>query len=321
MGLEAANYVNELEQTNPLMNDPAIQGDDHLRLIKKCLLNSFPNIDAAVTVTPDELNALAGISSNVQDQLDALVTADSAKLPKAGGTMTGNIVLAGDPSAALHPVTKQMRDADLTNIDNTYVALAGDTLTGYLVLHAAPDADMKAANKKYVDDAIDYAINNVKTEAIGIMIGSSGSINYTRIGTTVTVAYTGQKYRVGSLLHVGSATDSGLNGTDVVVTAVGTNSLQFETSSTGAASGSLVIRCGILRPRNITNVQRVSAGVFKWTFDTPISDPDYSVHITTSASVTAIGNTFDTDRTVNDLTIRIGDIPDSHIADIEVRTY
>lgn len=50
--------------------------------------------------------------------VDAYVNG-AASLPLGGGTMTGNIVLVGDASANLHPVSKQQFDAKTSNIDNT----------------------------------------------------------------------------------------------------------------------------------------------------------------------------------------------------------
>tara|TARA_R110002020_G_scaffold445765_1_gene657712 strand:- start:3028 stop:3858 length:831 start_codon:yes stop_codon:yes gene_type:complete len=48
MALESATFVSGLVQANPPGTDVISQGDDHLRLIKKVLLNSFPNADAAI---------------------------------------------------------------------------------------------------------------------------------------------------------------------------------------------------------------------------------------------------------------------------------
>ncbi len=48
MGLESATYLNGLVNTNPGATDNVSQGDDHLRLIKSVLKNSFPSVDAAV---------------------------------------------------------------------------------------------------------------------------------------------------------------------------------------------------------------------------------------------------------------------------------
>ena len=58
----------------------------------------------AVTVSATEVNRLNGVTTNVQTQLDA-------KLNLAGGTMTGAITLAADPTANLHASTKQYVDA------------------------------------------------------------------------------------------------------------------------------------------------------------------------------------------------------------------
>jgi|2_EtaG_2_1085320.scaffolds.fasta_scaffold26030_2 hypothetical protein len=52
MALESATYVSGLVDTNPPGSDSISQGDDHIRLIKKVLGNSFPSSISAATV-PD----------------------------------------------------------------------------------------------------------------------------------------------------------------------------------------------------------------------------------------------------------------------------
>lgn len=56
MPLESAQYISQLNPENPLSTDSVSQSDDHLRTIKAAVLNSFPNIDAPVTATPEQLN-------------------------------------------------------------------------------------------------------------------------------------------------------------------------------------------------------------------------------------------------------------------------
>jgi hypothetical protein len=56
MALETASYVSQLIAANPLSTDLVSQTDDHLRLIKAALVNTFPNLNAPVTSTPDQLN-------------------------------------------------------------------------------------------------------------------------------------------------------------------------------------------------------------------------------------------------------------------------
>lgn len=56
MALETASYISGLNADNPAETDGLNQADDHLKLIKSTLKASFPNVNAAVTQTPAELN-------------------------------------------------------------------------------------------------------------------------------------------------------------------------------------------------------------------------------------------------------------------------
>jgi len=65
MGLEVATYIPELVNTNPIgISDTVSEGDDHLRLLKKTILNSFPGFVGTgitpkfVTLTEDQINVL-----------------------------------------------------------------------------------------------------------------------------------------------------------------------------------------------------------------------------------------------------------------------
>ncbi len=60
MPLETGDYIADLNPANPLGTDPVSAGDDHVRLVKKCTQQSFPNVDAAINFTPTEANALTG---------------------------------------------------------------------------------------------------------------------------------------------------------------------------------------------------------------------------------------------------------------------
>jgi len=43
MAIETAKWIYELQKTNPSGNDPISEGDDHLRMIKEVLKDSFPS--------------------------------------------------------------------------------------------------------------------------------------------------------------------------------------------------------------------------------------------------------------------------------------
>ena len=79
MGLEADSAVNikDFDPNWPLGGDPTIDGDNHIRLIKRVLKNAFQGpdglgFDEPVTASPEELNYLEGCTGNVQDQIDTL---------------------------------------------------------------------------------------------------------------------------------------------------------------------------------------------------------------------------------------------------------
>ena len=89
MGLETTvNFISDLNPLNPAEGDLAKDGDNHIRLIKTAVKQTFPNITGAVTATQSELNKLAGLStssaelaflvgaaSNIQAQIDSLIPA------------------------------------------------------------------------------------------------------------------------------------------------------------------------------------------------------------------------------------------------------
>ena len=66
MGLETGSFIATLVATNPVgATDPKSQGDDHIRLIKKALQNSFPRISTTVEATPAELNFVVGATQGL----------------------------------------------------------------------------------------------------------------------------------------------------------------------------------------------------------------------------------------------------------------
>jgi hypothetical protein len=76
-------------------------------------------------------------------------------VPKAGGTMTGLLILSGDATAALGAVTKQYVDNKVAGVTG-FVAKAGDTMTGPLTLAGNAAAALHAVTKQQMD-ALDTA--------------------------------------------------------------------------------------------------------------------------------------------------------------------
>ena len=113
MALENGTYVNSLVPANPASTDGLAQADDHLRLIKSTIKNTFPNLTGAVTATQAQLNAtlpsanvtylaalvatgvtstefdyLDGVTSNIQTQLN---TANSGNVPSSDVTYLASL--------------------------------------------------------------------------------------------------------------------------------------------------------------------------------------------------------------------------------------
>lgn len=170
-GLHASSksYVDSVIETHSTNNNI------HVTSGQKSLLNNL-------SVTYTEINELDGITDNVQLQIDG-------KLSKAGGTMTGELLLSADASSQLAPTTKRQVDDGLAlKLNKT-----GGSLTGYLTLHSAPVSDLHSATKKYVDDQIgshvqdsDVHMTTAQGQWISAILSTSTEINYLQ-GVTSSV--------------------------------------------------------------------------------------------------------------------------------------
>ena len=89
MALETAAWVTQLVSTNPVVGDPVGEGDDHLRMLKTVLKNSFPST-SVTAIVPD----MSGQSSKVLTN-DGTDTAWGAAGDPAGTAIAMAIALGG----------------------------------------------------------------------------------------------------------------------------------------------------------------------------------------------------------------------------------
>lgn len=61
MALETAQFIHQLEISNPAATDQLSQADDHIRLLKAVIKATFPNITGPVTLTQAQLNTVFSI--------------------------------------------------------------------------------------------------------------------------------------------------------------------------------------------------------------------------------------------------------------------
>ena len=89
MALESADWVTQLVSTNPVVGDPVGQGDDHLRMLKTVLKNSFPST-STTAVVPNMSGQTGKVLTN-----DGTDTAWGAAGDPAGTAIAMAIALGG----------------------------------------------------------------------------------------------------------------------------------------------------------------------------------------------------------------------------------
>lgn len=105
MPTESGTTIAELDQLWPLGGDPILEGDNHLRLIKDVLKKQFPGeagegLALAISATEAELNYLVGVTSNIQEQIDAITNSNETRFPIGHLLFT---VVVDDPSTYGYP--------------------------------------------------------------------------------------------------------------------------------------------------------------------------------------------------------------------------
>lgn len=102
MPLESASYISQLNPSYPAATDPLEQGDDHLRLIKSVLQSAFPTLNAPITSTPAQLNALFVMPVGV------IVMYGAGGAPSGWGVCNGTTYARADGSGTI--VSPDLRD-------------------------------------------------------------------------------------------------------------------------------------------------------------------------------------------------------------------
>lgn len=98
MPIETAQYINTLQPDWPQGVDPEADGDDHIRMVKKVLQNTFPALDAPVNGTPGQINDLtthvaflpADAGTGLPERLSAINDDNTGYIPLIAGSMTAD---------------------------------------------------------------------------------------------------------------------------------------------------------------------------------------------------------------------------------------
>lgn len=164
-------------------------------------------LGTAATHASTDFDASGAATAAVATETTRAEAAEALKLPKAGGTMTGPIVLPGNPSTSLQAAPKQYVDAETTRAEGAETTLttnlaaettraeaaealgllkSGGTMTGAIVLPGNPSAALQAAPQQYVDaeetralaaeEAVQTNLNNEVTRAEGVEAGLTSGL-------------------------------------------------------------------------------------------------------------------------------------------------
>jgi hypothetical protein len=99
MAVETADYITELKKANPLRDDPIAQGDEHIRLIKHVLTETFPfaNGPQASVVDPvlDEGSIIVNSAGKWRETNDVRISA-SGDITCRNLTASQNVVSQSD---------------------------------------------------------------------------------------------------------------------------------------------------------------------------------------------------------------------------------
>ena len=142
MPIETGTTISQLDESWPLGTDPGSSGDNHLRLIKAVLKLQFPGeagdgFAAVIDATEAEMNYLVGVTSNIQDQIDAIYAGINAMFPVGHHLFT---VKTDNPATYGYPGTWVLLESDVSihtgNVGNAGTTLGNNNVAVPLVKHS-----------------------------------------------------------------------------------------------------------------------------------------------------------------------------------------
>jgi len=212
MALETGNYINNLVPANPPAGDPVSQGDDHLRLIKKVVQQSFPSVDQAVNAIHTKATAPAtglaegliwidtsgGAGNHVIKVYDGSTfltlpfSVEAAKTVDVDGGAIDGTPIGGTTPAAITGTTLKgdtslelATGATVTGIDNGALGSSATLLATQGAIKTYVDAQITAEDLDFEGDS---GTGSVDLDSQTLDIAGGASITTSASGQTLTVA-------------------------------------------------------------------------------------------------------------------------------------
>ena len=115
MALETGTYIDSLVATNPVATDAIGQADDHMRLIKSTILNTFPAVTGVINSTHTELNIVDGDTAATATTLvdaDRIVVNDDGTMVQVAMTDVKDYVEANVAITEINGITYPVADGN-----------------------------------------------------------------------------------------------------------------------------------------------------------------------------------------------------------------
>ena len=212
MALETGNYINNLVPANPPAGDPVSQGDNHLRLIKKVVQQSFPSVDQVVNAVHTKATApatgltegliwidtSAGAGNHVIKVYDGATfltlpfSVEAAKTVDVdGGAIDGTTIGVTTPASVKGTTVegttslKLATGATVTGIDNGALGASATLLATQGAIKTYVDAQITAEDLDFQGDSGTGAVD---LDGQTLDIAGGASITTSAAGQTLTVA-------------------------------------------------------------------------------------------------------------------------------------
>lgn len=174
----------------------------------RALASDTNGIPVASATTATELGYVSGVTSAIQTQLDS-------KLNLSGGTLTGALVLAGDATTALNPVSKQQFDAAVLGLDVKQEVIAVAISNIILVGEQTIDGVLTSASRVLLTGQTLPANNGIYVTAVGAWTRSTDFNTWSEIpGALIPVGNQGTTYK--NTLWLSTVGPTGVIGTNSI---------------------------------------------------------------------------------------------------------
>lgn len=168
-------------------------------------------VSGLVDSAPNALNTLNELAAAIGDDANfstTITNSIAAKLPLAGGTMTGALTLSGAPTSTLHATTKTYVDTNFLSKTDTSaqtMASAIDMGTNKITSSTAPSTGNDLTNKTYVDTQFAAAGNAAASATAAAASATAAATSETNAATSASAASTSASNAASSATSASTA--------------------------------------------------------------------------------------------------------------------